>query len=63
MKVLKGYQPNKGKLDELNPPKGGSGISICNNMKEVEILLKSPSDIDRIFLKTSKNTKILVIKC
>jgi len=27
-----GYQPNKGALNELDPPKGGSGVSNMNNL-------------------------------
>jgi len=52
--VKEGYQPNKGKLDPLNPPKGGSGVS---KYEKEGVILSKLSDVkedDIIIAKTTK---------
>ena len=38
--LKEGYQPDKDKLDKLNPPKGGSGVSDQNILTEIRIIPK-----------------------
>jgi len=49
-------------FDRDNPPQGRSGIPICKTMEEVYGRLKSPSDIDRVFIQSGEKSKILVVK-
>ena len=49
-----GYQPNKGALDPLEPPKGGSGISKYENEGVILKILSDVKEDDIIIAKTTK---------